>query len=115
MCEASQTLIVARLAGECITAFIATQDPQRETPARIALALDRLAVLMRVKSNAPSDEPAAHSLDLQLQAFPRPSSDCQPQDWVTAIPALWSTIKRSIESSLPPSLLLPAVRVGHVW
>lgn len=70
---------------------------------------------MRVKSNAPSDEPAAHSLDLQLKAFPRMWASCQPEAWPELVPALWTTIKSSVERALPPSLLLPSSRVGHVW
>lgn len=70
---------------------------------------------MRVKSNAPTSEPAAHSLDLQLKAFPRLGVSCQPEAWPDLVPVLWTTIKSSIECSLPPSLLLPSSRAGHVW
>jgi hypothetical protein len=75
--------------------FIATQDPASATAQHIASTLDRLAVLMSVKSNA-SDEPG-HDLAAALQALPRLDS-LEPQD-------VWARIRPALELALPPSLL----------
>jgi hypothetical protein len=76
--------------------FIAALGDQKSPTAQaIATTLDRLAVLMSVKSNA-SDEPG-HDLASCLQAFPRLDS-LEPQD-------VWTRIKPALELALPPTLL----------
>ena len=78
-----------------ISDFIATQDPASPAHQHIATTLDRLAILMSVRSNS-SDE-AGHDLASSLQAFPR--LDClEPQD-------VWISIKPALEAALPPSVL----------
>ena len=95
--------------GHCLTAFnerpldyaltirlfIDSQDPSAQTSRNIATTLDRLAILMGVKSNA-TDEPL-HDLRTTLASFPHIES-LEPQD-------LWSRIKPALEQALPPSLL----------
>ena len=67
--------------------------------------LDTFAVLMGVKSNAPLNDPKAHSLAASLASFPRPEQcGLAPE----LIPQLWSSIKPALERALPPSLLLQA-------
>ena len=92
-----------------ISDFIATQDPAAPTAQAIAATLDRLAILMSVKSNA-HREPN-HDLRAALLAFPHLES-LEPQD-------AWARIKPALVRSLPPSLLRvdPACarkRVKHI-
>ena len=92
-----------------ISDFIATQDPDTPTAQAIAATLDRLAILMSVKSNA-HREPN-HDLMAALLAFPHLES-LEPQD-------AWARIKPALVRSLPPSLLRvdPACarkRVKHI-
>jgi hypothetical protein len=75
--------------------FIATQDPASPASQHIASTLDRLAILMAVKSN--SAEETGHDLAAALQAFPRLDS-LEPQD-------VWARIGPALELALPPSLL----------
>ncbi len=79
-----------------ISDFIATQDPATPTAQAIAATLDRLAILMSVKSNAPLEPD--HDLQAALSAFPHLES-LEPQD-------AWTRIKPALVRSLPPSLLL---------
>lgn len=78
-----------------IESFITTQSPETPTAQAIAATLDRLAVLMGVKSNA-VDEPS-HDLSSTLAAFPHLDA-LDPQD-------VWHRIKPSLEASVPPSVL----------
>ena len=78
-----------------ISDFIAKQDPDTPTAQAIAATLDRLAILMSVKSNA-HREPN-HDLRAALLAFPHLES-LEPQD-------VWARIKPALVRSLPPSLL----------
>ncbi len=82
--------------GRTIGDFIATQDPSAPTAQAIAATLDRLAVLMSVKSNA-SLEPD-HDLKVSLAAFPHLES-LELQD-------SWTRLKPALVRSLPPTALL---------
>ena len=76
--------------------FIAALGGQASPTAQAILTtLDRLAILMGVKSNA-IDEPA-HDLPAALSSFPHLES-MEPQD-------VWRRIKPALERALPPSLL----------
>lgn len=76
--------------------FIAALGEQASPTAQAILTtLDRLAILMGVKSNA-IDEPA-HDLPAALATFPHLES-MEPQD-------VWCRIKPALERALPPSLL----------
>jgi hypothetical protein len=81
----------ARIIGD----FIATQDPASPTSQHIALTLDRLAILMSVKSDASLE--SDHDLGAALQHFPHLES-LEPQD-------VWTRIKPALVRSLPPSVL----------
>jgi hypothetical protein len=81
--------------AQTIEYFIAAQDPTSPVSQYIASTLDRLAILMSVKSNA-RDE-VEHDLQLALEAFPRLDS-LEPQD-------MWNRIKPALERAIPPSLL----------
>jgi hypothetical protein len=81
---------------EAIARFIATQNPATPTAQAIATTLDRLAILMGVKSNA-VEEPD-HDLAACLAAFPHLDS-LEPQD-------VWARIKPALIRACPPSLLL---------
>jgi len=78
-----------------IESFIASQDPASPNSQAIAATLDRLAVLMGVRSNA-ADEPG-HDLAAALAAFPHLDA-LDPQD-------VWSRLKPALEQALPPSSL----------
>jgi hypothetical protein len=79
-----------------ISLFIAALGDQTSPTAQaIASTLDRLAILMSVKSNA--SEETGHDLAGALQAFPRLDS-LEPQD-------VWTRIKSALELALPPTLL----------
>ncbi len=84
---------------EAIARFIATQNPATPTAQAIATTLDRLAILMGVKSNA-VEEPD-HDLAACLAAFPGfPHLDSLgPQD-------VWARIKPALIRACPPSHLL---------
>ena len=75
--------------------FIDSQDPANPTYQAIASILDKLAILMSVKSNA-AQEPD-HDLEAALRAFPHLES-LEPQD-------VWTRIKPALVRSLPPSVL----------
>ena len=75
--------------------FIDSQDPASPTYQAIATTLDRLAVLMSVKSNAPLEPD--HNLEAALQAFPRLEA-LEPHD-------AWTRLKPALVRSLPPSVL----------
>lgn len=83
--------------AHALESFIATQDPDSPTAQAIASTLDRLAILMGVKSNA-CEEPD-HDLPSSLAAFPHLDS-LEPQD-------VWARIKPVLIRSCPPSLLRP--------
>jgi hypothetical protein len=85
-------------AAGIIEAFIASQAPHASTQVAqsIARTVDRLAVLMRVKSNAGDDE-ADHSLDTCLDVFP-PLEALETYD-------IWAQLKPALERTIPPSLL----------
>ena len=87
--------------AHAIDSFIATQTPENPTAQSIATTLDRLAILMGVKSNA-TDE-LGHDLSAALSIFPHLDT-LELQD-------AWSRIKPALENSLPPSLL----RVDPAW
>lgn len=80
-----------------LKAFIESQRPHVATPTAQAIArtIDRLAVLMRVKSNA-RGEPG-HDLDACLDAFP-PLENLD-------VPDIWARIKPALEQAIPPSIL----------
>lgn len=75
--------------------FILTQDPATPTAQAIAAVLDKLAVLMSVKSDAPLEPD--HDLGAALAAFPHLES-LEPQD-------AWTRIKPALVRSLPPSVM----------
>lgn len=81
--------------AQAIQLFIDSQDPATPTAQHIAGTLDRLAILMGVKSNA-TIEPD-HDLAASLASFPRLDT-LEPHD-------LWSRIKPALEKALPPSIL----------
>ena len=81
--------------SQTIQRFIDSQDLASATAQAIAATLDRLAILMSVKSN--SQDEAGHDLASALQAFPHLDT-LEPQD-------LWARIKPSLERALPPSVL----------
>ena len=78
--------------------FIATQRPAARTAQAIARTIDRLAILMRVKSNA--DHEPGHDLDACLDAFP-------PLENLDA-PDIWARVKPALEQAIPPSILVLA-------
>jgi hypothetical protein len=78
-----------------LLAFINTQDPATPTAQAIAGTLDRLAILMSVKSNAVLEPD--HDLAASLALFPRLET-LEPHD-------LWCRIKPALEQALPPSIL----------
>lgn len=79
-----------------ISDFIATQDPATPTAQSIATTLDRLAILMSVKSDADA-EPEQHDLARALQGFPCLDA-LEPHD-------LWCTLQPALVRALPPTLL----------
>jgi len=72
---------------------LSDQDMNETSGQIIAQLLDRVAILMRVKSNGWE----TYNLDRCLQSFP----DLHTAD----VPDIWSNIKNAIECSFPPSLL----------
>ena len=84
-----------------IESFITTQTPETPTAQSIAVTLDRLAVLMGVRSNA-VDEPG-HDLASTLAGFPH-LDVLEAQD-------AWISFKPALEDNLPPSIL----RVDPAW
>ena len=80
---------------KAISNFIDSQDPASPTYQAIAAILDRLAVLMSVKSNA-ENEPY-HDLEYALKDFPRLEA-LEPHD-------VWTRLKPALVRSLPPSVL----------
>lgn len=76
-----------------ISDFIATQDPATPTAQAIATTLDRLAILMSVKSDADAE----HDLAKALQGFP-----CLD---ALETHELWCTLQPALVRALPPSLL----------
>lgn len=80
---------------QTLASFIASQDPATPTAQAIAVTIDRLAVLMGVKSN-PRDD-SSHDLAGALSNFPN----------LDALEAhdIWALIKPSLEQAFPPSLL----------
>lgn len=81
--------------AQTISDFIATQDPATPTAQAIATTLDRLAILMSVKSDA--DVEPQHDLAQALAAFPCLDA-LEPHD-------LWCRLQTDLVRSLPPSLL----------
>jgi hypothetical protein len=75
--------------------FIASQDPASPTAQSIARTIDRLAILMRVKSNAVDE--ADHALDACLDAFPSLEN--------LDAPDVWARIRPALEHAIPPSIL----------
>jgi hypothetical protein len=82
-----------------IESFIDTQDHTSPTAQAIAATLDRLAVLMGVKSNAELE----HDLSVSLAGFPQLDT--------VEIPDAWALLKPALEQAFPPSCL----RVDAVW
>jgi hypothetical protein len=82
-----------------IESFIDTQDPATPTAQAIAVTIDRLAVLMGVKSNAELE----HDLSTSLASLPELDT--------AEISETWALLKPSLEQSLPPSCL----RVDPAW
>ena len=85
--------------AKTIESFIVTQD--LATPAGLAVAdtLDRLAILMDVKSDAAEGD---HDLARALAAFPR---------LIDAPADAWCSLKPALEKALPPSVL----RLDPAW
>lgn len=81
--------------AHAIEDFIATQDRASPTAQAIAATLDRLAILLSVKSNAPAEPD--HDLRAALAAFPHLEA-VEPQD-------AWVRLKPALVRSLPPSVL----------
>ena len=81
--------------GRTISDFIATQDPAAPTAQAIASTLDRLAILMSLKSDAPTEP--EHDLRVCLAAFPRLES--------LGAHEIWCRIKPALQQALPPSIL----------
>lgn len=79
-----------------LESFIATQKPASPISQHIATTLDRLAILMSVKSNATT--PEEHDLQQALDAFPSEEMLLEPHD-------AWARLKPALERSLPPSIL----------
>jgi hypothetical protein len=76
----------------------------------LAGTLDRIAVLLRVKSNGRAADPRDMRLDPALAAFPASFGDSMHE----ANHAAWTALPAAIEDALPPSLLLaPLVRPRH--
>ena len=98
---------------KCIAQLVRAQSPGAHgDPVSLTLTLERLAVLMGVKSNAPLNDPKAHSLSAALSSFPRPEQcGVAPE----LIPQLWSTIKPAIERALPPSSLRAPTTGAAYW
>ena len=85
--------------AKTIESFIATQDLATASGQAIAATLDRLAILMDVKSDAETE--ADHDLARALAAFPRLDA---PAD-------AWCSLKPALERALPPSVL----RLDPAW
>ena len=88
--------------AHAIESFIATQDLAGSPTAQaIAATLDRLAILMDVKSDA--EDEAGHDLGAALEAFPK----------LDALPPgdAWWSIRPALERALPPSVL----RLNPAW
>jgi len=83
--------------AHAIESFIASQDPATPTAQAIAVTIDRLAVLMGVKSNSQEEDDSSHDLAKALSNFPN----------LDALEAhdIWALIKPSLEQAFPPSLL----------
>jgi hypothetical protein len=88
------------------------EDTATTTTQAIFHTLDTAAVLMRVKSNAPANDPGGHCLDSALATFPT-EEDCALD--AAKLPQLWASIKPALERALPPSLLLPRPADTAVW
>jgi hypothetical protein len=74
----------------------------------VAGTLDRVAVLMGIKSNG---RPGKFSLAAALAAFPRSFAPDAEADMHEANYHAWHTLRSAVESTFPPSLLLvPCVR-----
>jgi hypothetical protein len=67
----------------------------------LAATLDRLAVLMRIKSNGTQGDPLDFDLDKALAAFP----DYNALDFYDGNFAAWYTLKRAAEDTFPPCTL----------
>lgn len=81
---------------QAIECFIATLNGSSSRTAQaIATTIDRLAILMNVKSDA-IDE-SGHDLAAALASF--------PQDFELQHTATWTRIKAALEQSMPPSIL----------
>ena len=88
---------------EALEDFVVSQDMDEKSAMYTARMLDRLAILMGVKSNAgPSED---HDLCFRLADFPR-------YDQKPAV-HIWQGIKPALESCLPPSILLAGS--GNSW
>jgi hypothetical protein len=83
--------------------FVASQDSREQSCMYGARMLDRLAILMGVKSNAGASKD--HDLCVSLSRFPR--FDQKPAVHI------WQGIKPALESCMPPSLLLATA--GNSW
>jgi len=88
--------------AKTIESFIATQDLATPGGQAVAATLDRLAILMDVKSDAETE--AGHDLAMALEAFPS-NLEALPQA------ELWCSLKPALENALPPSIL----RVDPAW
>lgn len=87
---------------DAVRAFAASQDLGQASARAVARLLDRLAVLMRVKSNAEGQ--LDHDLDRVLSAFP----DLGRMD----APDIWATVKPALERAMPPTLLCVDIAGG---
>jgi len=85
--------------AKTIESFIATQDLATPAGLAVADALDRLAILMDVKSDAAEGD---HDLARALAAFP---------SLIDAPADAWCSLKPALERALPPSVL----RLDPAW
>jgi hypothetical protein len=102
-------------ATSAISTFIAAveSNPDPVAMENFTFTLDRIAVLMRVKSNPPAFDAASHSLDHAI-ATHLPNPDQWPSGPPTPdqLTSIWGSIKPALERALPPSMLLLG---GECW
>jgi len=78
-----------------LEAFVASQDPGQASARHIADTLDRVAIAMRVRSNASARD--EHYLDRCLDRLPRLDAMDAPE--------LWACLPHHLERTLPPLAL----------
>ena len=97
---------LARNGSDLLDALAAVWPADQSGAAHLlAGTLDRIAILMRVKSNGRSADPCDMRLDPALAAFPRSFGASMHE----SNHAAWRALGAAIEDSLPPSLLLASL------